>query len=367
MLLIKRERLSYLLISMLLLILIITGSMEIGSLYTGIKQSKTKLNTEISHLLKLAAKENGKITNETTPKMGDYNNRPNLFGSSETRTFRNADTIFSYQHRIADIDTELNQINQHYLLLTDQLHSSDIQVLLDSLLRNSNIKAQTAIGITSTGYPQKNLPWSKDTLRMDIDGRAHYMMEADFTQIHYTAYVEYSFTTLWKRVEDKTAIYVWGIIMLMTLASLIILYIYFPKKKNKAKEIAEHETIAASPEPISIINKEEEKKIEAIAQEETVEAVEELSLNLKIENDDLIFGEKKKRLSPQTKQILQLFLNADNYRVEKTTLKELWPKDVNPTSSMTSAVKRVNDTLKKIGCKSEIITDPENRNFYSLK
>lgn len=201
-----KKRLSYTLISMLLCMCIIAGSMGVKSLYSEIQQSKANLNTDISNLLKQAAEENGKIKNKNIPNLGDYNNRPKLFGSSETRTFCNADTTFTYQHKITDINTELNQRNQHFLLLTNQLHSSDIEYLLDSLLRNNNIKAQIAIGITSTGYPQKTLLWSKDTLHMNVHGRAYYILEADIAQIHYTGCLEYSFITLWKEIEDKSTL-----------------------------------------------------------------------------------------------------------------------------------------------------------------
>lgn len=346
-----KKTLNYILISMLLFIFLITGVIGARSLYNEIEQSKIKLNIEIPHLLKQATEENGKIKNRHTPKLGDYNNRPKLFGSSETRTFCNADTIFTYQHRITDIDTELNQSNQHFLLLTEQLHSSDIQILLDSLLRKANIKAQIAIGITSTGYPQRNLPWSKDTLRMNIHERTHYVMEADFAQIHYTAYLEYSFGTLWKRIENKNTLYLWGIITLIAVGSLA--YIYFLKKKDKPKEISENETIPSSQKAVPIISKEETK---------------ETTLPFQMKEEYIIVGDKKRKLAPQSKQILEIFLNAENYRIEKLKLKELWPtKASDSTSNMTSAVKRINDTFKKVGCKSEIITDPESRDFYLLK
>lgn len=333
-----RNRLNYILISMLFCIFFIAGVMEIRSFYTGIQQSKIQLNTEITHLLKQAAEENGKIKNKNTPKIGDYNNRPKLFGSSETRTFCNADTTFTYQHKITDIDTELDQSNQHFLLLTNQLYSQDIQILFDSLLRNKNIKVQTAIGITSTGYPKRNMPWSKDTLRMNIHERTHYVMEADFAQIHYTAYLEYSFGTLWKRIENRNTLYLWGIITLIAAGSLA--YIYFLKKKDKPKEMPKEE----------------------------VAETERTSPFFEIETEYIIVGDKKRKLAPQSKQILEIFLNAENYRIEKLKLKELWPtKASDSTSNMTSAIKRINDTFKKVGCKSEIITDPESRDFYLLK
>lgn len=329
----------------------ITGSIGVRSLYSEIQQSKIKLNTKIPTLLKEAAEENGKIKNKTIPWIGNFNVRPELIGTYENRVFHSADTTFSYRHRIATIESELNQSNQHFLLLTDQLHNSDIQILLDSLLRKENIKAQIAIGITSMGYPKRNLPWSKDTLRMNIHERTHYVMEADFAQIHYTAYLKYSLGTLWKRMENKNTLYLWGIITLIAAGSLA--YIYFLKKKDKPKEIPEDETISSSQNAVSIISKEK---------------MEETALPFQIKEEHIIVGDKKKKLAPQSKQILEMFLNAENYRIEKLKLKELWPtKASDSTSNMTSAIKRINDTFEKTGCKTEIITDPKDRNFYLLR
>lgn len=343
-----KKRLNYILISVVLCMFVIAGSIGIRRLHNGVQKSKIQLNTEIFNLLKQAADENGKIKNKNVPRIGQYSNLPELVGSYESRTFRSSDTTFSYRHRIADIETELNQSNQTFLLLTGQLHSSDIQIILDSLLRKANIKAQIAIGITSTGYPKRNLPWSKDTLRMNIHERTHYVMEADFAQIHYTAYLEYSFGTLWKRIENKNILYLWGIITLIAAGSLA--YIYFLKKKDKPKEIPENETIPSSPKAVPIIK------------------TEETALLFQIKEEYIIVGDKKRKLAPQSKQILEMFLNAENYRIEKLKLKELWPtKASDSTSNMTSAVKRINDTFKKVGCKSEITTDPESRDFYLLK
>lgn len=364
-----KQRHSYILIYMLICILSIAGIMEGRSLYTGIQQSKKRLNIEISSFLKQAAEKNGKIKNKTIPWIGNFNVRPELIGSYENRTFHSADTTFSYRHKIENIENELNQSNQHFLLLTNQLHSSDIECLLDSLLRNNNIKAQIAIGITSTGYPQKTLPWSKDTLHMNIHGRAHYILEADIAQIHYTACLKYSFITLWKEIEDKSTLLLWGIIIFMAGGSLAIVYFFFLRKKDKSKGIPENETITTSPKPVIIIQEEIVTEVVEIVEEiEKIKEAKKSPLPFEIEKGYILFKDKTKKLAPQSEQILQMFLNAENYQVKKQDLKELWPgKNFNSTSNMTSAVNRINDIFEEIGCKSEIITDPKNRNSYLLK
>lgn len=364
-----KKRLNYILIFMLLCMGVIAGVMEVKSLYTGIQQSKIQLNTEISNMLKQAAEENGKIKNKNMLWLGEYNNKPNSFGTYETRTFCNADTTFTYQHKVTDIHTNLNNNNQHFLLLTNQLHSPDIENQLDSLLRNKNIEAEIAVGINSTGYPQKDLAWSKDTLHMRIHGRIYYMLEADFVQIHYIAYLQYSLTTLWKEIENKSTLYLWGIITFMASGSLVIVYFFFLRKKDKSKGTPENETIATLPQSMIIIKEEITDKVtEVVEIVEEVKTAKKISLSFEIEKGHIIFKDKTKKLAPQSEQILQMFLNVENYRVKKQDLKELWPgKNSNSTSNMTSAIKRINVIFKEIGCKSEIITDPKNRDLYLLK
>lgn len=368
-----KKGLSYTLISMLLCICVIGGTIGVKSLYAGIQQSKAQLNMEISNLLKQAAEKNSEIKNKNMFWfVGEYSNNPQSFGSYETRTFHNVDTTFTYRHKVTDIHTNLNHNNQHFLLLTNQLRSYDIENQLDSLVRNKNIKAQIAVGITSKGYPQKSLPWSKDTLHMNIHGRTHYVMEADFAQIHYTAYLEYSLATLCKKIEDKSTLLLWGIIVFMASGSFVIVYFFFLRKKDKPKGIPENETITTLPEPVITIQEEIKEivteVVEIVEEIEKIKETKKSSLPFQIEKGYIIYKDKTKKLAPQSEHILQMFLNAENYRVEKQDLKELWPgKNVNSTSNMTSAINRINDIFEEIGCKSEIITDSKNRNSYLLK
>ncbi|WP_455590599.1 hypothetical protein [Bacteroides sp.] len=319
----------------LLLFIIIGGGLG-WTLYFEINNSKTNLNIEITCYLEQAAEENGRAKNKNTPTIGDYSNRPDLLGTYEIRTFRSADTTFTYRHQILDIETEISNGNQFFLLLTDQLNSKDIQILLDSTLNSKKIKAKATIGITSSGYPIKQLSWSNDTLTINKNGYAKYTMTFDFTQIHYTAYLSYDFFTLWKRT-NKTFIYLLGIIEVVVSVLLALTFI----RKRKAK---------------------------AIQQEEEVTKEIKRRNYFAIDGKYIQCGESTKKLTPQTLTILQMFLENEEYRVSKEDIKEaIWPGATTQLTNMTTAINRLNDILQEIHCNLEIVTDPHDRDYYLLQ
>ena len=316
----------------LLLFIIIGGGLG-WTTYSEIQNSKTNLNLEVTYYLEQAAKENGKIRNQNTITIGDYNNRPDLFGTYEIRTFRSTDTTFTYRHQILDIETEISNGNQFFLLLTNQLNSNDIQILLDSALNHHHIKAQTAVGIHSAGYPVKKLPWSNDTLKIDVDGYARYTTTFDFTQIHYTAYLNYDFCTLWKRT-NQTIIYLLGFIEIIVF-TLLALTLIRKRKAIQAKKASK-----------------DIKRKNYFA----------------IDGKYIQCGKLTKRLTPQTLTILQMFLENEDYRVSKARIKEtIWPNTSTQLTNMTTAINRINDTLQEIFCNLEIVTDPHDRDYYLLQ
>lgn len=316
----------------LLLFIIIGGGLG-WTTYSEIQNSKTNLNLEVTYYLEQAAKENGKAKNRNTPTIGDYNNRPDLFGTYEIRTFRDTDTTFTYRHQITDIETKISNDNQFFLLLSDQLNSRDVQILLDSILNNKKIKVKTTIGINSSGYPIKQLSWSNDTLAMNKNGHAKYTMEGDFTQIHYTAYLNYDFFTLWERT-NKTFIYLLGVIEAIVF-TLLALTLIRKRKAIQAKKASK-----------------EIKRKNYFA----------------IDGKYIQCGKLTKRLTPQTLTILQMFLENEDYRVSKARIKEtIWPNTSTQLTNMTTAINRINDTLQEIFCNLEIVTDPHDRDYYLLQ
>lgn len=321
-----KKWLNYILLSGLILSFFITIVALEHAIDTEIKKSASQLDTVLSSLLELAAKENGNIKTKNIPISGYFNNNPKMFGTYETRTFRSADTTFTYQHKIVDIETRIATDNQYFLLLTNSLRSKDVQTRLDSLLIDRKLHVRTAIGIRSSGYPVKNLPWSSDTLAIHRNGCAQYTMIADFSQIHYTAYLEYAPATIWAQI-NKRPIALWGITILV-ISSLL---------------------------GYQIINERKRRKV-----------ITEKEKGLSIEDNYIRLGKNRVKATPQSITILQMFLNAEQHKVDKETLKELWVAKGDRTNSMYSAVTRINKLLNEIECDLKIATDSKDINFYLL-
>lgn len=384
-----KERLNYALYPFLTFLLLAT-TVGLGyAIHTEVENSKIKLDINTSSLLEQVAKKNGKIKCINTLTSGNYKNSPDLLGTYETRTFQSADTTFSYQHKIVDIETEISNYNQFFLLLTNDLSSKNIQLLLDSTLKSQKIYARTAIGINSTGYPVKQLPWSNDTLALSPNGCALYTMTDDFTQIHYTAYLKYTPATIWTSM-NKLSILLWGLALFIIGCLLIT---EKKKKKNKISEKVEIVELPSTEEQEKTIPTEEEEKPcpeeveevpstvetekdscaeeveEILPIEETEETppIEEVEKVLSIKDEYIVFGKKRSKLAPQPLNILQMLLNDEQHRVEKKELKKLWTEKGNPTSSMTSAVNRINNALKEVDYPEKIATASDNRDLYVLK
>lgn len=322
-----KKRLNNILLPSLFLLLFVTIATLGYVINAEIEKSKVQLDADLSSLLELAIKQYGNSTSKNTPIIGNYKNDPKLFGTYETRTFRTADTTFTYQHKIVDMETQIVTSNQFFLLLTDSLRSKDIQTILDSILIARKIAVRTAIGISSSGYPVKQLPWSGDTLSIHRNGCAQYTMTDDFTQIHYTAYLEYDPATIWTRV-NKTPIWLWGIVFL----------------------------IMSGLTSFQLINKYKKKK-----------AIAESKKGLYIEERYIRFSQNEVKASPQSIAILQLFLDAEQRKVAKDTLKELWVPKGERANNMYSAINRINRLLNEIECDLRIISDPEDADFYLLQ
>lgn len=340
-----KKRLNYLLIPFCFFLILTASGSGIYFIHIQIERSKEELNAKIDIALEQAIIDFIKSKSNNTSMVGGLNNHPESFGKYETRTYQDADTSFVYQHKIVDINTFIYHGVQRYLLFTGELQSKSIKNELDSILTNKKIKVKTTLGIRSSGYPVKQLPWSGDTLAIHQNGCAQYTMTDDFTQIHYTAYLEYAPATIWAQM-NKTPIWLWSIAVLIL--SVLAIYQIITNKKKQI-EIIEEEESAIKEEPV----------------EENIETEEKKELS--IEKKYIIFGNNRMKASPQSLNILQLFLTAPNHRMEKKKLKELWSTKGDQLNSMTTAIYRLNSTLHEIGCDLRIISDPEDANFYLLQ
>lgn len=324
----------------LFLVLALSLSIEI---YSKISPAEKAINQNIKHQFKEAVRINTERKNKDTPIFGEYNYNPKKRGTFENQTIRTADTTITFRCKIVDPETQLSNSKQIYLLMTDQLHSNDVKQVLDSLLNKEGITAKTVVAIRSTGYPTKNIELSEDTLLFSFKCKFNYTTDENIAQIHYTAFTNYPFSTTW-RFMDKTILYIIGVFEFIL--GLMIFFAIMPIIKKRPLKHRKNEMPLDKTAFINNVSTNE--------------------IQLRIEHDNLLFNDSRVQISPQSKEILTLFLNAEDHRINKNDLREIWPPRSNRTNSMTSAIGRINKTIQKLDAPYLIETDKDDRSFYKL-
>lgn len=325
---------SYIIVSIFLIMIGVTVACKLNE---KMQESKLEINAYLSHLLEEAVTENAQGKTRSTYISG-IEQRAGYIGKTEIRTFQSADTTFTYQYKIVDAPTALLQMQQCGLLLTDSLKSEDIQQIFDSLLLSRNIKVNSIIRIVASGYLKQCTIQTDDTTSMTVHARTNYIMDNGLEKIEYTAYVHYPFATLWNTIS-KTELY-YGILLACIICFVLLTY-------KIHQRIAAKRLLAATP-ILKINNNYRETEYPVI------------------EDEYVRYNSKCVRFTRQPLQIIQQFLKAEQYRIKKNEIKELWPKSVNQLSNMTTAINRVNKLLGEIDCPYNIVTDATDKEYYVL-
>ena len=327
------------------------------------EKEKEAFKPQVENILKEA------VANNTIQKCKDiplngFNNSPNKIGTYETRTFCSRDTLFTYQHKIQDVDSEILFARQLGLLMMDSLQSSDIQALIIKDLNKNDIKGYINTGIIVSKHLQREI-WSQPSNSIPRNAEMiTYRLENEIVSVDYIMYIDYSFSTLWKRMP-KTNIYI-NLVVEVILIYTITLFVLYYRKQQKNRSVSTVD-ITSDPniitDPISVDNTVETEK----QTNSTIK--EELSFKdqFVFEKDFVLFNDRPIKMPNQQQKILIFFLNRPNYRVNKHELKEeFWPKNSDPTNNMTSAINKLKKILEEINSKYTIITDKTNEEYYVL-
>lgn len=318
---------------------IILWSTSTKDVYANLQNTKEKSNTEIKGTLVRA------IFLNVHDKIRDINfstlEQPSFYREQD---FKPIDTTFLHQNKTLDAMTMLFHNMQAVVLQAGNLHGESVRNYFDSLLNEKQIKAETAVKVISTGLFKNLTTYSGDTTSMVIDGRAEYIMNNKYGKIKYIVYVDYTLNTLWQVIFRHTLFS--NIVLTIFLGGIILLLL---KLRTSLKRDSDNV---------------------AIMKGKIIQSKTEISLSyeeLIIERKQVVFKGKSLRISPQSLQILQLFLDAEQHLVNKEELKEIWVYNNDPLSSMTSAINRLNRYLAQNGCSYVIVTDKLNKGFYKLE
>lgn len=336
----------------ILFIMIAIGVSTYTIIHSLIQKEKETFRPQVENVLKEAVINNTIQKSKYLPLNG-FNNSPNKIGMYETRTFCSKDTLFTYQHKIQDMDTEIFFARQLGLLMMDSLQSTDIQNLIVENLDKNGIKGYINTGIIVSKHLQREI-WSQPPSSIPHNAETIiYRLENEIVNVDYIMYIDYSFSTLWKRMP-KTNIYI-NLIVELILIYIIILFIRYHRKYRKKTSVPAADTAEPAPHII-----------ETIPVGSSVETEKQTNSTI-FEKDFVLFNNHPIKMPNQQQKILTFFLNSPNYRINKSDLKkEFWPQNADPTNNMTSAINKLKRILEEIGSKYTIITDKKNEECYIL-
>lgn len=234
----------------ILFIMIAIGVSTYTIIHSLIQKEKETFKPQVENILKEAVINNIAQKCKDLPLNG-LSNSPKKIGTYETRTFCSKDTLFTYQHKIQDIDTEIFLARQLGLLMMDSLQSTDIQNLIIKNLNKNDIKGYVNTAIIVSKHLQREI-WSQPPSSIPHNAETIiYRSENEIVNVDYIMYIDYNFSTLWKRMP-KTNIYI-NLIVELILIYIIILFIRYHRKYRKKTSVPAADTAAPAPHIIETI------------------------------------------------------------------------------------------------------------------
>ena len=262
------------------------------------------------------------------------------------------------------MDTEIFFARQKGLLMMYSLQSTDIHNLIVKNLNIYDIKGYVNTAIIVSKHLQKET-WSQPQSNIPHNSeKIIYHLEDEIISVDYIMYIDYSFSTLWKRMP-KTNIYI-NLIVELILIYIIILFIRYHRKYRKKTSVPAADTAEPAPHIIETIpvgsSVETEKQTDSTIKEEL-----SLKDQFVFEKDFVLFKNHPIKMPNQQQKILTFFLNSPNYRINKSDLKkEFWPQNSDQTNNIKCDIKKLKRNWEEISSKYTIITDKKNEECYIL-
>ncbi|HCC86472.1 MAG: hypothetical protein XD81_0762 [Bacteroidetes bacterium 38_7] len=310
----------------ILLFLILAGIILVVLLVLGMveyRQYERKLREETSLLFEQAINDEVKLKMENEYVYINIVNDPSVTKENvRNQTIRTEDTIITREAKVEkDFSKFLMRNYQTYLLHVNRLQPDTLQQIFNAKLDENGIKARSFILVQHEYEPKM----SGDTAGYRINYRTPVITGGIFNEITYQGLLSYSPLTVF-RLMPKDAIITLLILEVLMLA--IVHYLYIEKRKIR---------------PDKIFKKGEHYYIG------------EIRLNTLTQ---VLVAEKKMiKLPKQQFDILLMFLESDEYAIDKNELMgKFWSKSTKAKESMVSAINKLRNYLKEAGCTFNIHT-----------
>ncbi len=299
---------------------------------------QARLPVVIKNAVQINAREKGVFF-----QVARFSIDPQDIGKFKEVFFRDKDTCFTYQSKVVDMETHIQRNRQTNLLLNNKLHSTDIKQIMDSLLRQENIRLPMSIGIKSSFY-KKTDDWSTDTTQIASNFTTSILGQGDFEDIDYHVYADISLPAIWPFMP-RTLIFFLLLVAGATGCSVVYCY----KRKPSTN--------------LTI-----EKRIFLLGCKENNSPFYAERTYIYIDNHFLKGGKVDARLSPRVEVLLAMFLHSPNLQVRKSYIKYLfWGSAEDTMGNMTSLINQGRKTLDEAQCGWILISEHKKAKHYTLK
>ena len=238
------------------------------------------------------------------------------------KTIITADTIIKKNVGIVNHNNEVHDSFITYLKLENRLKADTLSYIFQDILKNNDISVTSFVSLKY----DETVEVSGDTTNHAISFRTPMLRRGFMNEVGLQGLIHYTSLSILK-LMPKYLFY----IFIATLCLLTLIIFYLRKENNKIRP----------------------NKI------------------MKLKNGDYFIGchyynrEKKTlgkgnnsvTMKPQIAQIFELFLESDDFTVNKEELQqELWPSSTTSYNNMTSTINRLRNAMKQVDATFDIIT-----------
>lgn len=298
------------------------------------KESEYKLRQELTSIFNQSIQEQVKLNMDGEfVAMHNSNNPSTKKGTFRTSTVITEDTIIKNEVEIhGDMGLELFKSSQTYLFLQKRLQPQELQHIFDSKLQENGVKKASVVLIGDKQHTQT----AGDTAKLSAYYRLPVVNGGAFDEISYEGFVYYSPLVVfqWMSKSIMTVLFFIEIAMLGVIA-----YLFVEKRKIKPNKIIKRGRYYYIGNAVFDI-----RKYELIGQN----------------------GERV-TLTNKPAEVLLMFLQSDEHKVEKNVFKEtLWPDNpITANHNLMSTINKLRNYLKEAGTFN--VVTKKGDDYYELK